>query len=104
MRKCYLVKESNELVAAEIEEVKEAEEVIDEIEEMVEKLIEEVLEEDVEEVNEVVICKYCRKKEYYFSMRWLNGKELCRSCYKKEYEDFTGDLYEWNDLDGFRPK
>lgn len=54
--------------------------------------------------NEVVICKYCRKKEYYFSMRWLNGKELCRSCYKKEYEDFTGDLYEWNDLDGFRPK
>ena len=55
-------------------------------------------------MNEVVICKHCGEKEYYLSMRWLDGLELCRNCYKEEYEYTTGDKYEWDDLDGPRPK
>lgn len=53
--------------------------------------------------KEVVSCKYCGEKEYYMDMRWLNGKQMCRDCYKDEYEDMTGKLYEWDDLDGNRP-
>ncbi len=53
--------------------------------------------------KEVVSCKYCGEKEYYMDMRWLNGKQMCRDCYKNEYEEKTGELYEWDDLDGDRP-
>ena len=54
--------------------------------------------------KEIVTCKYCGEQEYYMDMRWLSGKEMCRDCYKNEYEDRTGKLYEWDDLDGGRPK
>lgn len=54
--------------------------------------------------KEVVNCKYCREKEYYMNMRWLNGKQMCRDCYKNEYENTTGELYEWDDLEGDRPE
>lgn len=53
--------------------------------------------------KEVVSCKYCRGKEYYMDMRWLSGKQMCRDCYREEYENTTGELYKWNDLDGDRP-
>lgn len=55
------------------------------------------------DMNEIVICKYCGRPEYYGKMRWLSGKCCCRDCYKADYEDSTGKLYKWNDLDGPRP-
>lgn len=53
--------------------------------------------------DEVVICKQCGNPEYWGKMRWLNGKCMCRDCYKVGYEDLTGNIYEWDDLDGERP-
>lgn len=55
------------------------------------------------DMNRIVICKYCGKPEYYGEMRWLSGKCCCRDCYKADYEDSTGKLYTWDDLDGKRP-
>lgn len=54
--------------------------------------------------NKVVVCKYCGRKEYYGEMRWHNGKEFCRDCYKHDYQDRTGEVYKWDDLDGERPQ
>ena len=54
-------------------------------------------------MNEIVICKYCGKPEYYGEMRWLSGKCCCRNCYKADYEDKTEKVYEWDDLNGPRP-
>jgi len=56
------------------------------------------------EMKEIVKCKYCGNLEYYGEMRWLSGKYCCRDCYRKEYEDKYNKLYEWEDLDGPRPK
>lgn len=57
----------------------------------------------MDEMKRIVICKYCGKPEYYGEMRWLSGKCTCRDCYKADYEDKTGKLYKWDDLDGKRP-
>lgn len=55
------------------------------------------------EMLEIVICKHCERPEYYGEMRWLNGKSCCRECYRSDYENRTGKLYEWDDLDGEVP-
>lgn len=55
-----------------------------------------------EEMNRIVLCKYCRKPEYYGEMRWMRGLCLCRDCYKRNYEGRYGE-YVWDDLDGRRP-
>lgn len=54
-------------------------------------------------MNKIVICKRCKKPEYWGEMRWISGMQICRDCYKAEYERENGDLYIWNDLDGKRP-
>lgn len=56
-----------------------------------------------DEMDEIVICKYCGKPEYYGEMRWLSGKCCCRDCYKADYEQQTGKVYKWDDLDGHVP-
>lgn len=56
-----------------------------------------------DEFKEIVICKHCRKHEYWGEMRWNDGKEMCRDCYKNDYKNRTGKIYHWNDLDGKRP-
>lgn len=53
-------------------------------------------------MDEIVICKYCGRPEYWGEMRWLSGKCCCRDCYKEDYEK-TGKVYIWSDLDGKRP-
>ena len=53
-------------------------------------------------MNKIIICRYCKKPEYYDKMRWLSGMHLCRDCYRAEYESERG-VYIWNDLDGERP-
>lgn len=57
----------------------------------------------MDEMNRIVLCKHCRKPEYYGEFRWLSGWTGCRDCYKEEYRTQTGEIYEWNDLDGKRP-
>lgn len=52
------------------------------------------------EMERVVRCKYCKEPEYYGEFRWLNGKMLCRSCYKAAYEEYYGEPYKWDDLEG----
>lgn len=37
-------------------------------------------------------------------MRWLSGKCCCRDCYKIDYENATEKPYEWDDLNGERPR
>ena len=54
-------------------------------------------------MNRIVICKYCGRPEYYGEMRWLSGKCSCRACYRADYEDRTGNLYTWDDLNGIVP-
>ena len=54
-------------------------------------------------MEEIVICKHCGRPEYYGKMRWLDGKCSCRACYKSYYEDKTGQLYAWSDLNGRVP-
>lgn len=54
----------------------------------------------MDEMNRIVLCKHCRKPEYYGEFRWLSGWTGCRDCYKEEYRTQTGEIYEWNDLDG----
>lgn len=54
-------------------------------------------------MNEIVICKYCGKPEYWGDMRWKAGKCTCRSCYKVDWEYENRKLYTWDDLDGKRP-
>lgn len=51
----------------------------------------------------IVICKECKKPEYWGDMRWLSGKCTCRNCYKAAYTRETGKQYVWDDLDGKRP-
>lgn len=57
----------------------------------------------VKGTRNIVICKSCKKPEYWGEMRWLNGRCMCRDCYKAEYERSTGKPYTWTDLDGKRP-
>jgi len=58
----------------------------------------------MDSMNEFVRCKHCKNLEYYGEYRWLNGRQLCRNCYKAEYQTYHGKVYEWNDLEGERPK
>ena len=51
----------------------------------------------------IVICKHCKRPEYWSAMRWKNGTSYCRSCYKREWEAEHGQVYRWGDLDGPRP-
>ncbi len=57
----------------------------------------------MDDMKEIIICKYCSRPEYYGEMRWLNGKCCCRACYRSDYEDRTGNLYTWDDLNGQVP-
>ena len=38
------------------------------------------------EMNEIYICKYCGKPEYWGEFIWLSAKMMCRDCYKAEFE------------------
>ena len=49
--------------------------------------------------DEIVICKECKKPEYWGEMRWLSGRCVCRDCYKANYEQETKEPYTWDDLD-----
>ena len=53
--------------------------------------------------NEIVICKDCKKPEYWGDMRWLSGRCVCRNCYKADWESSNKKVYTWDDLDGERP-
>lgn len=54
--------------------------------------------------DKIVICKKCKKPEYWGEMRWLSGSCICRNCYRREWEkSHNFDEYKWNDLDGKRP-
>ena len=55
------------------------------------------------ENKQIVICKRCKKPEYWGEMRWLSGFCVCRDCYRAQCEQEEGELYRWNDLDGERP-
>ena len=55
------------------------------------------------EDKQIVICKRCKKPEYWGEMRWLSGSCVCRDCYRAQCEQEEGELYRWNDLDGERP-
>lgn len=57
----------------------------------------------MDEMKRIVICKHCGRPEYYGEMRWLSGKCCCRACYRSDYEDRTGKLYTWDDLNGQVP-
>lgn len=59
--------------------------------------------EHTEQKEQIVICKYCNKPEYWGKMRWLSGRCTCRNCYRADYEHETGKPYTWDDLDGPRP-
>lgn len=54
-------------------------------------------------MDEIVICKYCGKLEFYGEMRWLNSKCECRDCYKSHREELDNKPYKWDDLNGNRP-
>lgn len=43
--------------------------------------------------DEIVICKECKKPEYWGEMRWLSGRCVCRDCYKANYEQETKEPY-----------
>ena len=55
------------------------------------------------EMNEIYICKYCGKPEYWGEFIWLSGRMLCRDCYKKEWEEQHHRPCEFTNLDGVRP-
>lgn len=55
------------------------------------------------EDKNIVLCKECSHPEYWGEIHWLSGRCMCRDCYRKQYEDETGKLYAWKDLDGKRP-
>ena len=55
------------------------------------------------EDKQIVICKRCKKPEYWGEMRWLSGFCVCRDCYRAQCEQEEGEPYKWNDLDGERP-
>ena len=37
------------------------------------------------ENKRIVICRRCKKPEYWGEMRWLSGFCVCRDCYKAQY-------------------
>lgn len=55
------------------------------------------------EFDRIVICKQCKKPEYWGELRWLSGFCTCRNCYKAIWEDQNHRQYTWGDLDGPRP-
>lgn len=57
----------------------------------------------MDEMDRIVICKECRKPEYWGEMRWLSGRCTCRNCYRVNWERENGKPYVWDDLDGQRP-
>ena len=56
-----------------------------------------------ERKEEIVICKECKKPEYWGKMRWLEGRCLCRRCYRARWGHLNQREYKWDDLDGPRP-
>ena len=38
----------------------------------------------MDEMNQVVECKYCKRKTIYGELTWLNGKCMCPACYMAE--------------------
>ena len=38
------------------------------------------------ENKRIVICRRCKKPEYWGEMRWLSGFCVCRDCYKAQWE------------------
>ena len=53
--------------------------------------------------DKIVICKECKKPEYWGQMRWLNGKCTCRDSCRSNYEQTYLKAYVWDDLNGKRP-
>ena len=54
-------------------------------------------------MNEVKQCRHCGKYDYDGLFRWKNGRCMCRRCYRYYWQDLTGKLYPWDDLDGDFP-
>ena len=44
------------------------------------------------EDKQIVICKRCKKPEYWGEMRWLSGSCVCRDCYRAQCEQEEGEL------------
>lgn len=65
----------------------------------------ELRDRQQKEFNELplVICRRCKKPEYWGEMRWLSGFCVCRDCYKAQWESENHKPYTWDDLDGKRP-
>lgn len=61
------------------------------------------MSEHTEQKEKIVICKECKKPEYWGAMRWLEGRCLCRRCYRARWEHLNQREYKWDDLDGLRP-
>ena len=40
----------------------------------------------MDENKRIVICRRCKKPEYWGEMRWLSGFCVCRDCYKAQWE------------------
>ena len=57
----------------------------------------------MDENKRIVICRRCKKPEYWGEMRWLSGFCVCRDCYKAQWESENHKPYTWDDLDGKRP-
>mgnify|MGYP000080186775 CR=1 FL=1 len=54
--------------------------------------------------KKIVVCKSCKKPEYWNDMRWWDGVCMCRDCYRNLWEKRNhGAPYRWDDLDGKRP-
>lgn len=57
----------------------------------------------MDENKRIVICRRCKKPEYWGEMRWPSGFCVCRDCYKAQWESENHKPYTWDDLDGKRP-
>lgn len=44
----------------------------------------------MDENKRIVICRRCKKPEYWGEMRWLSGFCVCRDCYREELKTIEG--------------
>lgn len=47
----------------------------------------------MDENKRIVICRRCKKPEYWGEMRWLSGFCVCRDCYKAQWESENHKTY-----------
>lgn len=52
----------------------------------------------MDENKRIVICRRCKKPEYWGEMRWLSGFCVCRDCYKAQWESENHKPYTWEEL------